>query len=590
MKNKQLLKKLLALTFVLGIAHISFAQTNLATGKVSTATDGTDFANAVDGNSGSRWGSNFANISPDMYMNYTIDFDSLVYIDSINYMPFSDRILTYTIQCSFDGETFYDISDQTNNTDGGSLVEKTFDAAWMKYLRFSYIQGSAPAYDGVYVSIYEYGAFGSDNAPDSPDAFILNDVADADVSTTYTSNSISISGLSDKAPAIVLSDDSVKFSVNGGAYSNEIDTVENGDQITVQITTNNQYDTEFSAALFVGGNIDTFNVTTGSADDFPDAFTITDITDANLFGEYISDAFTVSGLTNAATISIASTEEDAAYSINDGAFTSVAGSVSNGDQLKVRLVTGGLYEVNHTATIDINSVTDVFNVTTKALTINAGTNLLLNKTAVASSVNGLETGDLAVDGNIATKWASPPSYPDTLTVDMGASYNVNQVELVPHSQRDYQFKLEGSTDGVIYTLISDETDNREGEANIIQKSFDTVSTQYLRLIITGAATYTGGYTAIYEFRAFSPAVPTLTKATASVKEVSLYPNPVSDQLYISSEATAVQLSIYSLSGQLVKTVVPQGASVNVSELKSGLYMTKIRFEDGTSSFEQIIKQ
>ena len=85
-------------------------------------------------------------------------------------------------------------------------------------------------------------------------------------------------------------------------------------------------------------------------------------------------------------------------------------------------------------------------------------------------------------------------------------------------------------------------------------------------------------------------VPTKTVQQVSENEINLYPNPVQGQLNISSEKAISQLSIYSLSGQVVKTLASQSTSVDVSDLESGIYLTRIRFEDGTSSFERIIKK
>ena len=123
------------------------------------------------------------------------------------------------------------------------------------------------------------------------------------------------------------------------------------------------------------------------------------------------------------------------------------------------------------------------------------------------------------------------------------------------------------------------------------ESPDSVSVEILWSKISSEGNWMlSTFTVPFEASCLEEGVPTKTVQQVSENEISLYPNPVQGQLNISSEKAISQLSIYSLSGQVVKTVASQSTSVDVSDLESGIYLTRIRFEDGTSSFERIIKK
>ena len=65
-----------------------------------------------------------------------------------------------------------------------------------------------------------------------------------------------------------------------------------------------------------------------------------------------------------------------------------------------------------------------------AATCDTGTDLALNKTATASSVeNGGTPASAAVDGNTGTRWSSQFSDPQWLQVDLGSTQNICQIGL-----------------------------------------------------------------------------------------------------------------------------------------------------------------
>ncbi|MBR5214780.1 MAG: T9SS type A sorting domain-containing protein [Bacteroidales bacterium] len=60
--------------------------------------------------------------------------------------------------------------------------------------------------------------------------------------------------------------------------------------------------------------------------------------------------------------------------------------------------------------------------------------------------------------------------------------------------------------------------------------------------------------------------------------VSVYPNPVKDQLFVETEMAVKEISVYDVFGRQMTTVYDQ-QTVNVSELSNGVYFVKVKSEN-----------
>ncbi len=78
------------------------------------------------------------------------------------------------------------------------------------------------------------------------------------------------------------------------------------------------------------------------------------------------------------------------------------------------------------------------------------------------------------------------------------------------------------------------------------------------------------------------------------KNISVYPNPVSSQININSKYYDIQeIFIYNIHGQLQKTDTyfnhPREIQVDVNKLSSGIYFLHLRFSNGESYMQKILK-
>lgn len=103
-------------------------------------------------------------------------------------------------------------------------------------------------------------------------------------------------------------------------------------------------------------------------DTTPEGFTFTDVTGATRSTVYTSNSITASGINSAAPISITicTNSGTCEYQINSGSWVFTAGTVNNGDSVKVRQTSSGSYSTKTDLTLSIGGVTDTFSVTTLA--------------------------------------------------------------------------------------------------------------------------------------------------------------------------------------------------------------------------------
>jgi hypothetical protein len=94
--------------------------------------------------------------------------------------------------------------------------------------------------------------------PDTiPNTFLFADVTGTSASSVYTSNTITVSGITAASPISITGG---TYSKNGGAYTSTAGTVVNGDTVSVRVTSGASGSTT-SATLDIGGVSDTYSVT-----------------------------------------------------------------------------------------------------------------------------------------------------------------------------------------------------------------------------------------------------------------------------------------------------------------------------------------
>jgi hypothetical protein len=136
------------------------------------------------------------------------------------------------------------------------------------------ITNTASVTVGVYTENWDVSTTGPDT---TPNAFSFTDQAGAALSTLYTSNSITITGINASTPVSVSGGGSPQIRINGGAWGTSGNII-SGQSLEVRLTSSASYGATVSATIDVGGVTDQWDVTTTALLEF--------------LGEYKTNAFT----------------------------------------------------------------------------------------------------------------------------------------------------------------------------------------------------------------------------------------------------------------------------------------------------------
>jgi len=93
----------------------------------------------------------------------------------------------------------------------------------------------------------------------------------------------------------------------------------------------------------------------------------------------------------------------------------------------------------------------------------------------------------------------------------------------------------------------------------------------------------------YYFDNFSVTQETLSKKDLS-QNINVYPNPVSNKLYIQKDVSVVAASLYDINGKKIKSLDGQKNEYDLSFLKNGIYFIKIMSENNLFCTKIIIKR
>lgn len=192
----------------------------------------------------------------------------------------------------------------------------------------------------------------------TPNTFTFTAQTGQTPAATVTSNEVTISGIN---AAAAISITGGEYSIAGAAFTSAAGTITNNQALRVRLTASGQFSTAANATVTVGGVAATFTATTVDADTTPAAFQIPYGRNGTRNGWVASDSITITDINTTTPVSVVNGE----YSINGGAFTSAAGTITNGQSIAVRVRASADYSRVTVAQLTVGTVTRAFEATSE---------------------------------------------------------------------------------------------------------------------------------------------------------------------------------------------------------------------------------
>ncbi|WP_109830589.1 galactose-binding domain-containing protein [Reichenbachiella versicolor] len=232
-----------------------------------------------------------------------------------------------------------------------------------------------------------------------------------------------------------------------------------------------------------------------------------------------------------------------------------------------------------------SNMSDILTITTDSKC--APVNIALNKPVYATDEEIPTPATHAVDGNIeqSSRW-SAKEFPQTIEIDLGANYELSNIEIFTYKNRAYQYTVEGKIENGNYTLLADRRTNTSFKQPI-SNSIDGIA-RYVKITVTGSFQYRGSWVSLTEIKIYGDFIKNassklLNVATQNTVSVNLYPNPVSakDYLTIESKDFDFSQSTYFFINDFSGKTIYETANISnlrpfkVKEIEKGIYVVSI---------------
>jgi len=276
---------------------------------------------------------------------------------------------TYSVTCSQPGSSeFWERAWICPSGDGqwkrpayqfGSSISQTCNAGLAGMVQWTGTEVS-PNNTLEYCNGSAWTAFGG-GSTNIPDPFSFTDVSDANLSTTISSNAVTLSGFTG-ALAAACGTGCTEIARNSTWLGTTTAIFLPSDTIAIRQTSSSSPSTQTTASVTVGTRTSgTWTVTTG--DNAPDAFSFTNQTDVALSTTISSNAVTLSGFAGPQTATCGTGCTAIARNGSWGG-TTVTGFYS-GDTIAIRQTSSSSYNTQTTATVTVGGTTSgVWGVTT----------------------------------------------------------------------------------------------------------------------------------------------------------------------------------------------------------------------------------
>lgn len=194
--------------------------------------------------------------------------------------------------------------------------------------------------------------------PDSdPDSFSFDNVEGAELSTSYTSNTVTITGL--ETTVQLNATNGAETRKNNGSFNTNTKNINNDDTVTVRMTSSANYGTPKTTTVNVGSASNSWKITTKTEPaQLPNEFSFDTVDPAPLESIVESNVVTITGITQPVEVSAVNAVglfESRVKAGSWGPWSSDVKTISSGQQLQLRTTTSNVLGETKSTGITVGS-------------------------------------------------------------------------------------------------------------------------------------------------------------------------------------------------------------------------------------------
>lgn len=191
----------------------------------------------------------------------------------------------------------------------------------------------------------------------------------------------------------------------------------------------------------------------------------------------------------------------------------------------------------------------------------------------------------------ATTACQATRYADTwysVVVPASGNITIETKSVTGSSVTDTVLGVYSGTCGALVSKGCDDDSSTDGNFSMLSLTSANGITAGQTLLI-GVWNYSSSNNGTFQVSAYDASLST-SEISQAKNNIKVYPNPFADVLNISDVANVKSVSVVDIAGRLVKTIDKPNSSLQLGDLKSGMYIVILNMNDGSKQTMKAIKK
>lgn len=203
---------------------------------------------------------------------------------------------------------------------------------------------------------------------------------------------------------------------------------------------------------------------------------------------------------------------------------------------------------------------------------------------IATTIGASTTTDTT-----ATHTCQTTGYNDTwysVIVPASGNIKIETQSVAGSSVSDTVLGVYSGSCGSLTQIGCDDDSSTDGNFSLVTLTGQTPGAT----LLIGVWNYSPSSSGQFKVSAYDESLLSTSEVGVKAKEISVYPNPFNDVVYLSETKDLKTVKVFDLAGRAVKVIENPTKEINLGSLKSGLYLITTYFKDGSQATVKAIKK